>query len=87
MSEDAFTRNTNEVGSRLFFTAAPLYDEFSQEEVLVGMACCLSQSLAGRTLSPATIRTVIGVIASGIEHVGPEFSETIETLAKLAGKR
>ena len=60
MSDDPFTANVNEVGKRLFFFAAPMYDEFSQTEVLVGMAECLSQSLAGarRTLSrPSSVQS------------------------------
>jgi hypothetical protein len=86
MSDDTFTANVNEVGKRFFFFAAPMYDEFSQTEVLVGMAECLSQSLAGAALSPDTIKAVLGAVTSGLAHVGPEFSETMNALAKLADK-
>ena len=63
-----------------------MYDEFSQTEMLVGMAECLSQSLAGAALSPDTIKAVLGAVTSGLAHVGPEFSETMNALAKLADK-
>jgi hypothetical protein len=84
MSDDAFSRNTNEVGSELFFAAAEFFERFTPEEVIVGMATALAQTMTGRTLSPATIGTVVNLVASGIDHAGPEFSEAMETLAKLA---
>ncbi len=84
MSDDTFTANVNEIGKRLFFFAAPMYDEFSPAEVLVGMA--VSQSLTGAALSPDTIKAVLGAVTSGLAHVGPEFSETMNALAKLADK-
>jgi hypothetical protein len=52
LSDDTFIANVNEVGKRIFFFAAPMYDEFFKAEVLMGMAECLSQSLAGAALSP-----------------------------------
>ena len=86
MSDDTFTANVNEVGKRLVFFAAPMYDEFSQAEMLIGMAECLSQSLAGAALSPDTVKAILGAVTSGLAHAGPEFSETMDALAKLADK-
>ena len=37
------------------------------------MAECLSQSLAGASLSPDTIKAVASAIAIGLACVGPEF--------------
>jgi hypothetical protein len=84
MTDETFNRNVNEIGADLFFHAAALYERYSQEEVIIGMASCLSQSLAGRSISPATLRTVIAVINQGLEAVGPEFGETIELLRRAA---
>ena len=38
MSDDTFTANVNEVGKRLFFFAAPMYEEFSQRSFLAKSA-------------------------------------------------
>jgi hypothetical protein len=85
--DDAFSKNTNEVGSRLFFLAEALYSEFSQEEVLVGMAMCLAQSIAGRNLSPGTLNSVMAAVGNGLRHTGPEFSDAMQALNKAARLR
>jgi hypothetical protein len=51
MSDDTFTANVNKVGKRLFFFAAPMYDEFSQAEVLVGMAEFVAIAGGGRPVA------------------------------------
>jgi hypothetical protein len=57
---DDHSERLNEVAAQIFFRCADLYDEYTAEEVLVGMAACLSQSIAGRSLSPDTCNTILG---------------------------
>jgi hypothetical protein len=84
MADDAFSDNVNEIASRLLLTAEPLYREFSQEEVLVAIASCLGQSLAGRSLSPRAVSSVAEIVADGLRHVASDLSEAMRLLDEAA---